>query len=801
MADATTSAAAATAAAPPKAVAGQPAATVAGPPATVAGPGGGDAHAGVSHVTGDRFTFANLPAPWMVPLVLVVAIAFAWWGWRRYGPAPKGFAGTLARTCRALALALLVLAVAGPAWRRTTVTDLPYRIVVAVDRSASMARPDGPGGVPRIAAAAALARGLDQRQQADPLLAVEWRAIGGVDGGGAIDPAALRAGTLSAPGGESPLGDELDRAVAERRPDLLLVVTDGRVTAGSSLAATAGHWQARDLDVFTLATGTAAVSPELAIDEVVINRDAAKDEREPVTVRLSARALPAGTAPIVTVAIPGADPVTVKAVPVPGPADGGDDPARQQALEAHLEVTFTHEGPATVRITATVAGAAAGATVALPAPAPTPALSAAPQDIAVQVHDRRLTVLMLAQRPRFEERYLREALKRDRTMTLHAYLADGRWRRWGTEGPDVLPLSPEALAAYDVIIIGDIGPEALPEGDLQHLDQALRRSGAGLLWIPGETGAIAGFGTGAMAEDLPVTLPDAATIAAGYLDGRAHRLRRAPGVERLGLLEPAAGDIDWPQLPSLDGALPLSAAAVRPGSEVLAEDQDANPLVITRACGAGRCVLVAVDDTWRWRRNAGDHYLHRFHSQLLRFAASGRRGGNRPWRVTVSPHRALPGETIELGLMPLGQPEGAGSHVAVQLSQGDRHVVVALDPVGAGEGSSAHIGAPGPGRWNVVVVSGVDPTLAEPAELVVVPAEDELRDPRVDLPGLQAFAAASGGQVFTDPAALLAALPKDLRRSDSSEADNPMWDGWTMLLVVVGLFTLEWGLRRTNRLP
>jgi hypothetical protein len=746
--------------------------------------------AGLSHVAGDRFTFANLGEPWLVPVVLALAVAVAWWGWRRYGPAPGGLAGTLARTCRALALAALVLAAAGPALRRTTVTDLPFRTVVAIDRSASMARADGPGGLPRIAAAAALAQGLDARQAADRLLTVEYRAIGGVDAGGAgggIDPVALRAGKLSAPGGESPLGDELDRVVAERRPDLLIVVTDGRVTTGSSLAATAGHWQARDLDVFTLACGTAAVAPELAIDEVVINRDAAKDEREPVTVRLSSRALK-GPAPVVTVTVPGADPVSATAALAadqPRPGEGGDasDPASQKIYEAQLELTFTREGPTTVQVAAGAEGA----------PSPPP------QTIAVQVNDRRLSVLMLAQRPRYELRYLREALKRDRTMTLHAYLADGRWRRWGTEGPDELPLSPEAIAAYDVVIIGDLGPEALPEADLQHLDQAVRHSGTGLLWIPGETGASAGFGAGPLADDLPVTLPDAATIAAGYLDGHPHRLRRAPGVERLGLLEPASGDVDWPELPALDGALPLSAGAVRPGAEVLAEDQDGDPLVVTRACGAGRAVLVAVDDTWRWRRGAGDHYLHRFHSQLLRFAATGRRGGNRPWRVTASPHRALEGEPVDLGIMPVGQPEGAGSHVALELSNGDQHTIVGLDP--EGDGYSARLGAPPPGRWQVQVISGIDPLQSEPTELVVVPAEDELRDPRVDLPGLRAFAAASGGQVFTDPAALLAALPKDLRRSDSVEEDLRIWDGWTMLLAVVGLFTVEWSLRRMNRLP
>jgi len=45
----------------------------------------------------------------------------------------------------------------------------------------------------------------------------------------------------------------------------------------------------------------------------------------------------------------------------------------------------------------------------------------------------------------FELRYLREALKRDNTVTIHSYLAldQGRWLRWGdqSQGPSHLPLS------------------------------------------------------------------------------------------------------------------------------------------------------------------------------------------------------------------------------------------------------------------------------------------------------------------------------------------------------------------------
>ena len=56
------------------------------------------------------FIFTNLPRPWLVPVVLALAITAAVWAWRRYGPPPGGrTTGMIARGCRALAMALLVL--------------------------------------------------------------------------------------------------------------------------------------------------------------------------------------------------------------------------------------------------------------------------------------------------------------------------------------------------------------------------------------------------------------------------------------------------------------------------------------------------------------------------------------------------------------------------------------------------------------------------------------------------------------------------------------------------------------------
>ncbi|HEX3134478.1 MAG TPA: hypothetical protein VHX44_12950, partial [Planctomycetota bacterium] len=150
------------------------------------------------------FVLEHAPEPWHM-LVVLVAMAFvAWLGWRRYGPSAAGIAGTIGRVCRAGALIALVLLIAGPAWRSTTTTVLPGRVLVAVDRSASMARTDGPGKTPRIAAATALAQELAKRSDAAPLT-IDWRGIGGVPGG--FDSATLVTTVPSATGSASSLSD------------------------------------------------------------------------------------------------------------------------------------------------------------------------------------------------------------------------------------------------------------------------------------------------------------------------------------------------------------------------------------------------------------------------------------------------------------------------------------------------------------------------------------------------------------------------------------------------------------------
>ena len=717
-----------------------------------------------------RFEFTHLPATWLVAPLLAVAVAAAWWGWRYYGPAPAGVAGRIARSSRSLALALLVLLAAGPAWRTTVTTLLPGRVVVVVDRSASMARTDTPDRSARIAVVAPLAAGL-ATAGAERGFSVDWQGMGGVTG-------VLPPGVPTATGQSSPLGSELERLVAERRPDLLVVVSDGRVTEGPALSRAAESWRGQSGRVAWLAVGSTAVEPELWIDEVLVNREAARDELEPVTVRYNHRAL-GGAPATVTLLVDGEEQRRVEVA-----SATAAEAAAVVPEEVRLEAVFRKEGPARVSVRVEQGG------------------RSVTQDLEVQVRARKLKVLILGHRPTYELRYLAQALRRDSTVEVEACLSDGRWRRWTAvctlpSGPE-RPLSPAELAQVDVVVLADLPIDALRPAELSAIETAVRKGGMGLLWMPGETGAIAGYQGTRLGALIPATLPDASTIARAYLDQAPHRLQRSAVAVAKGLLEPAS-ERDWPDLPPLLGACPVGEAS--PGADVLATDQDGHPLVVTRAYDAGHALLLAVDDTWRWRRNVGDTFLHRFHSQLLRFLASGRRNANLAWRLFASPRRVTSGEAVQLSLVPVGAaPEAPPAGVTVSLTgPGGQELPMRLAADGAG--FSLHLSAPEPGAWIATVTSGIDPRTVDRADLQVLAPGAELRDPRADLPAITAFAEAVGGQVFTDVPALLAALPRDLRQAESVVQRQGWWDTpWALLLITL-LLSVDWGIRRWGRLP
>ncbi len=735
------------------------------------------------------FVLANAQG-WMIYPFILLAIAVAWWSWARYGPRPPGTAGAIARCCRVAGLVTVLICISDPSWRETTSVATPGRIAILVDSSTSMLRDDAPDLARRIDATHHLRDALSRQSGEEHLLS--WYRIGGSLE--AMDDEALD--QLAATGTSSPLGQEIATVAERMRYDLLIVVSDGRVNRGPDLATVGtalGRARNPEHGVWTLAVGSDRVDRELHIDEIEGNRTIALDERQPFEVRFSGRAL--GVEPI-TVTLLLDDNELDSATIEPDPqADELDIQSFRSVLMARIDTEGRHD------LTAVVRQGDDEQTMRLP----------------VEVVERRLTVLMLAHWPRYELRYLRNALDRDPLVEIHAYLADGGWRRWGdsTFGPEVLPLGSVAIQDYDAFIIGDIDAHVINDAMMRHLIDAVEQQGAGLIWLPGERGAIAEMAQSLLGRLMPVELPDATQLRQGFLEDRPLGVMRSPSAMDLNLFPP--GPIDWPGLPRLRGRLPITA--LRPGAQALMLSDTGDPLVVSRRFGAGLAAIVAVDDTWRWRRNAADAFLHRFYSPLLRHVSQGRGLGAQPWRMTITPHRNEPGAPLELAVVPdSGAPDDRDlpQHIVIELSgpQGhsQRHMLQRLSDEPS---FTARIATPPHiGSWQGEVIDGLAGPDVAPADLIVLRPQLEARDPRIDDQALRLLSQRSGGRSFTwtglsdhdddrtgNAADRLSAALPSLTREERYERLIRLWDRAWILLLIAFFFSLEWGLRRHHRLP
>ncbi|MCP4456136.1 MAG: hypothetical protein GY809_32160, partial [Planctomycetes bacterium] len=130
----------------------------------------------------------------------------------------------------------------------------------------------------------------------------------------------------------------------------------------------------------------------------------------------------------------------------------------------------------------------------------------------MSVREEQLKVLVIESTPRWEYRYLRNALERDpgvevTCLLLHPKLSKvGGGRTYITEFPTASELS-----RFDVVFLGDVGvgPKQLTEDQVQDLRQLVSAQAAGLVFMPGRYGWQETLHTSALADLYPVVMDPA----------------------------------------------------------------------------------------------------------------------------------------------------------------------------------------------------------------------------------------------------------------------------------------------------
>lgn len=762
-----------------------------------------------------------LPA-WGWAIVVLAIVALVVWSYGRLrGPRPARIALAVVRGAL---LTLLAILVSGPLLVQPREHVERDWVLMLVDRSASMqvadaegAIPGGPARVSRDAqlrssllGASTLLRSLEEQRT------VVWLGFDGSAYELAKGPAeGVEGGTSAALpvelGGADGWRTRLDTAIAQAleraaaRPLAGVVIfSDGRTVEPPSRALVR-RLQSEAAPVYVVPLGRDAPLGDLALRRVSAPQRAFVRDVVPVAVEIdrfgeSARRLGATVRLIDT-----RTGVELDRVDLPPAAEGGADAPSEITLAGRSEQ----------------AGDATWAVV-IDAPADDLVSENNRREVPVGLIDRPLRVLYVDGYPRWEYRYLKNLLVRERSIESSVLLlsADRDFAQEGNVPLARLPRTAEEFAPFDLVIIGDVPATFFTPEQLALIRDAVARQGMGLLWIGGAQSTPSAWAGTPLADLLPMRppldLPSAGVAVNMVATPQATRL----GVLRLGspgnatlwppeLADPAAG---WSQLHWVQRIEPRQ---LKPTAEVLAESAqpvsgDPTPLVIAMRYGAGEVLYVATDEIWRWRYGRGETLPEQFWVQLIRMLGRERAvGADTMLLLETAPRRAAPGQPVRVSLRMLdaalaGLRPGsiaavietpAGEHVAdIELRQTGRDGEFAAIWIAERDQSS---GAGEASELRVRVVDSAFPEAAgASATIEVVRPDEERRRPETDHALLRTLAAETGGRVLhPDDLSALSQLPRREIRTEDPITER-IWNTPLALLLVLLLGAIEWAGRR-----
>ena len=785
-------------------------------------------------------TFDHPWPAWVLILTVLAAVAWVAYLYRRDGPVAPRWAKVMLGTLRVALLVGVVVLVQDPSLSVDRSEVRSSYVCVLVDDSRSMKHEDR------------YANGVDRQRLADlgfaedarpkrlqvaqtvlsrdragllRLLAREHRVrlyavstaarlLGQAGAVGEVDALVPLVGSLHPVGQQSRLGLGLRTCIEDLRGKTVagvLILTDGQVTSGDTLAQAGAYARQQGVRVFPVGIGDPSVrtDTQVKLRDVLVDEKVYLGDRVTFYVNLHSRGMKGRRARLRLRRGSGPDPLAEKILTL-GPDDQELDatltllPRRKGAHEFVVEVLPLRPG------------------------SDQPEHAYVGRDsrrrLRVEVIDQPIRVLYVESYPRYEYRYLKSLLRRDKAVNVSCLLldADSDFPQEGNTPIRYFPTTQDDLKAFDVVLFGDVNPMHF-SGDQLSMLAAFVKQGGGLLMIAGPRYAPGAYRNTPLAEVLPVELlPGSPGADAGRLHDQAFRPRLTTEGATSPIFrfsdDPAESRRIWDHLPGFYWYCPTRGP--KPGAAVLAEHPTARgpdgplPIVATQFFGAGRCSFQAVDSTWRWRYRVEDQYFAPYWVQTIRFLARAKLLGQSKQATISTPRdRFTLGQQVrvEVVLMDkaLRPKAGQGVTVYAELRDNDRTVLrreVVLKPDRRRPDLFAGVfKPPRPGAYTVWIGTGLDRARSPRTTFTVHPPEGEQEDVPMALAPLRRLARQTDGRYLdVDQAQRCPDLLEGGQQTVLRTERISLWDIEALLWAALALFMLliltEWIWRKRYRM-
>ena len=584
----------------------------------------------------------------------------------------------------------------------------------------------------------------------------------------------------------------------------LVVLTDGADNASDAMAAELQTLRARSVPVFTVGVGADRFDHDVEMEGVEVPRQVLEGSSFVATVVLRQRGYGKQR---VAVEVEDAGRVIAREE-VELPPDGA-------ATSVRVPVTLRTAGPRELRFHVPIQR-----DELLPQNNERRAL--------IDVRQRREKILYIEGEPRYEVRFVRDAVEADSNLQVVVLqrTAENKYLRLNVDSATELaggfPVTRAELFKYRGIVLGSIEASAFTSDQLRMLADFVSVRGGGMLFLGGRRAFGEGGYAGTPLSDIYPVFVDGDAVADSLTPFNELSVRVTPAglthpvTQHAAVRTPSRGPA--PKDTSIIQRVPVTSVnrvtRLKPGAIALLEGSAGRyrqPVLSYQRFGRGLAVALTVQDSWLWQMHAsvpvGDPTHRTLWRQLLRWITSET---PEQLRVSTSADRVRPGGafTIRAELADSGfvrrndaklvarvrTPSGAVQEHPLEWvvdRDGEYRGSIPVQETGLHTIVVSAAGTPGAGAQPVQ-----DSTFVSVADLGAEYFGAEMRKPL-----LQRIATETGGRFYTPETA--GTLPEDIalsRRGVTVVSQMDLWDMPAVLIVLVVLLSVEWAYRRRRGL-